>query len=395
MFSKRSDSIKQFIVMEILEKALSMEEEGADIIHLEIGEPDFDTPQKIIEGTYSKIKEGFTHYTHSLGILELRKALSDYKLKTRGTFFDPKTQFMVTGGTSPAFFNVISALINPGDEVIITDPAYPCYENFINFFGGKPIFVPIYEENEFDLDISELKKAISPKTKAIILNSPSNPTGLIIRDETLEKIADLVIEKDIWVISDEIYAELTYDGKIAPSLSEETYKKCHKRLIILDGFSKYWAMTGWRLGYIIAPPLLIERMLPIQQNFNICAPSVSQVAALYALECEKETKEMLSIYKKRREFIVNRINYIKGISCLMPKGAFYVFANIKDLNILSRDFALKLLEEVQVAICPAICPGIAFGPNGEGYVRFSYANNLENIKEGMKRVESFIKENFS
>ncbi|MHA1756764.1 MAG: aminotransferase class I/II-fold pyridoxal phosphate-dependent enzyme, partial [Promethearchaeota archaeon] len=216
-------------------------------------------------------------------------------------------------------------------------------------------------------------------------------TGLIIRDETLEKIADLVIEKDIWVVSDEIYAELTYDGKIAPSLSEETYKQCHNRLIILDGFSKYWAMTGWRLGYIIAPPLLIERMLPIQQNFNICAPSVSQAAALYALECEKETKEMLSIYKKRREFIVNRINYIKGISCLMPKGAFYVFANIKDLNILSRDFALKLLEEVQVAICP----GIAFGPNGEGYVRFSYANNLENIKEGMKRVESFIKENFS
>lgn len=388
MFSNRVNSIKPFIVMEILEKALEMEANGIDIVHMEIGEPDFDTPLKILNGCFTDIAKGKTHYTHSLGYIELREALSDYKMHTRNTYFDPKTQFMITGGTSPAFFNILSTLINAGDEIIITDPGYPCYENFITFFNGKPVFVQIYEENQFDLDIGELKKVITPKTKAIILNSPSNPTGQIIPESTLDEIANIIEKYKMWIISDEIYSELTYDGKIAPSLSDAQYKKCHDRLVILDGFSKFWAMTGWRLGYIIAPHRLINEMIKVQQNFLICAPSISQVAAIHALTCEEETKKMLEIYKSRRDYIFNRLNKIKGIKCLKPHGAFYIFANIKQLDISSMEFSLQLLEKAHVAICP----GISFGPNGEGFVRFSYPTDVQNINIGMNRLETFINE---
>lgn len=372
--------------MEVLEKALEMQENGIDIVHMEIGEPDFDTPARIVNGCLSDIKLGKTHYTHSLGYLELREALSDYKFKLRNTRFNPKNQFMITGGTSPAFFNILSTLLNPGDEVIITDSGYPCYANFVNFFGGKAIFMPIFEENEFDLEILSIKNAISSKTKVLILNSPSNPTGQIIKEETLENIADMMVKHDFWVISDEIYSELTYDGKVAPSLSDEKFKRCHHRLIVLDGFSKYWAMTGWRLGYIIAPPDLITKMMPVQQNFAICAPSISQSAAIHALKCEEETKEMLRIYKKRRNFIVKRINEIEGISCLEPKGAFYIFANIKQLKLSSMNFTFQVLEKAHLALCP----GISFGPNGEGYVRISYPTDIKNIEIGMERLENYI-----
>ncbi len=388
MFSKRLDSIKPFIVMEVLERALEMEQNGIDVIHMEIGEPDFDTPSRIVNGCFSDIKGGKTHYTHSLGYLELREALSKYKLQTRGTYFDPKTQFMVTGGTSPAFFNIFSTILNPGDEVLITDPGYPCYANFVNFFEAKPVFIPIYEEKEFDLDVNQLKNAITPKTKALILNSPSNPTGQIIPETTLNEIQEIVQKYKFWVISDEIYTEITYDGKIAPSLSDNKFKECHNRLIILDGFSKFWAMTGWRLGYIIAPEDLITKMMPIQQNFAICAPSISQAAAIHALKCVEETHEMLRLYKERRDFIVKNLNKMKGISCLEPKGAFYIFANIKELQTSSMDFAMNLLEKNHVAVCP----GISFGPNGEGYVRFSYPTDINNIRIAMERLKTFIDE---
>jgi aspartate/methionine/tyrosine aminotransferase len=390
MYSDRINSVKPFIVMEVLARALEMERNGIDIVHMEIGEPDFDTPSRIVDGCFSDIKDGKTHYTHSLGYLELREALSEYKLKTRGAYFDPNTQFMITGGTSPAFFNIFSTILNPGDEVIITDPGYPCYVNFVSFFGAKPVFIPIYEEKEFDLDVSQLKKSITQKTKALILNSPSNPTGQIIPESTLKEIQDIVVKNNFWVISDEIYAELTYYGEIAPSLSDEKFKESHNNLIILDGFSKYWAMTGWRLGYIIASEELIQKMMPIQQNFAICAPSISQAAAVHALKCEEETQEMLRLYKERRDFIVKDLNKMKGISCLEPKGAFYIFANIKELQISSMDFAMQLLEKNHVAICP----GISFGPNGEGYVRFSYPTDINNIKIAMDRLKVFINENF-
>ncbi len=386
MYANRIDSIKPFIVMEVLEKALEMELDGIDIVHMEIGEPDFDTPKRIIEGCFSDMEQGRTHYTHSLGIIELRDALSKYKEETRFTKFDPKTQFMITGGTSPAFFNVFSVLLNPGDEVIITDPGYPCYQNFARFFGAKPVFLPIKEEDNFDLDVDALKKLITPKTKALILNSPSNPTGQIISNNTIDRISSIIEKNNFWVVSDEIYSELTYSGKIAPSLSDNDYKNCHDKLIILDGFSKFWAMTGWRLGYIIAPPKLIKAMTPIQQNFSICAPSISQSAAIHALTCGEETKKMLDTYKVRRDYIVDHLNKLKGISCLVPNGAFYAFANIKDLEISSTKFCMTLLENARIATCP----GASFGPNGEGFVRFSYTTGMDNIKKGMERLKSFI-----
>ncbi|MBD3253968.1 MAG: aminotransferase class I/II-fold pyridoxal phosphate-dependent enzyme [Candidatus Lokiarchaeota archaeon] len=390
MFSKRIDTIQPFMVMEILAKAIEMEQRGIDVVHMEIGEPDFDTPKSIINGCVEEIKKGKTHYTHSLGILELRQALSDYKFRTRNTHFNPQNNIMITCGTSPAFFMLLSALLNPGDEVIISNPGYPCYQNFISFFGGSPVGVPIYENEEFNFNIKSLKEKISPKTKVLILNSPSNPTGQIIPHETLEQIANLIEKYNFWVISDEIYAELTYDGKMAPSLSEKQFERIHHKLIVLDGFSKYWAMTGWRLGYIITPSNLMEKIIPIQQNYFICAPSISQMAALYALNCEEETSEMLRIYKKRRDYIVREIRNIKGISCLIPKGAFYVFVNIKSLNIASLEFSMKLLENAHVATCP----GIAFGSNGEGFVRFSYPTRIENITKAIKRISSFVNQSF-
>lgn len=390
MISDRVKSINPFIVMDILDKAQKMERQGINVIHFEIGEPDFDAPSRVIQGCVKEIQEGKTHYTHSLGILELREALSKYKLQSRGTYFDPKKNIMITSGTSPAFFIIFSTLINPGDEVILTDPGYPCYVNFINFFGGKPVFVPIYEEDMFDLRIELLKKAITPKTKMIILNSPSNPTGQIIKYETLSEIAEIIMKNKIWVVSDEIYAELIYDSNIAPSLSQQEFKKCHNRLIVIDGFSKFWAMTGFRLGYIIAPEELIKLMTPVQQNFLICPPSISQYAGLYALECNNETQEMLRIYKERRDYIVQRINNIPLLSCIQPKGAFYIFCNIKKLEIGSLDLSILLLEKAHIAVTP----GIAFGSNAEGYIRFSYPTDIKNIKTGMDRLETFLKNDF-
>lgn len=363
-----------------------MEENGLDILHFEIGEPDFDTPEMIVNGCQQGLKEGMTHYTHSLGEFNLRAALAKYKEDTRGTYFDPNTQFMVTGGTSPAFLNVMATLINPGDEVVITDPAYPCYENFIRFFGGVPVRLRIFEEDEFDIRTDALKTIIDDKTKMVIINSPSNPTGQIIPEHSLDELADIINENKIWTISDEIYSNLTYDLEIAPSLSDKSFERCHDRLIVLDGFSKFWAMTGWRLGYIIAPPALIKAMMPIQQNFMICAPSMSQAAALHALECKDATQNMLGKYLERRNLIVKRLNEIDGISCLSPKGAFYAFANIKEISNDSMKFCYKMLDEAHLAATP----GISFGDNGEGFVRFSYPTDLSNIGEGMDRLTKFV-----
>ena len=386
MFANRIKEIEPFLVMTLLEKALQMEREGKNIVHFEIGEPDFDTPAPIIEGCFAEIEKGRTHYTHSLGYLDLRKTIADYKMTTRKTRYRPETEIMVTAGSSPAFLMVLGALLNPGDEVIITDPGYPCYINYIRFFQAIPKFLKIYEEDRFDLQIENLEALITHRTKLIILNSPSNPTGQIIPSNTLAKIADLIAEHKIWVISDEIYAELTYDLGLAPSLSEKKYERCHDRLIVIDGFSKFWAMTGWRLGYILAPEKLMNELIKLQQNFMICAPSVSQSAALYAFQCLEETDQMLQTYKTRRDLIVSRLNEIEGISCLPPAGAFYAFANIKALKRSSLKFSFDLLENAHIAATP----GIAFGENGEGYIRFSYPTGLENIEEGTSRLKKYV-----
>ncbi|MHA1793103.1 MAG: pyridoxal phosphate-dependent aminotransferase [Promethearchaeota archaeon] len=382
--AERTREIKPFIVMTLLEKAKELEKNGHDIVHLEIGEPYFKTPVPIQDAAINAIKQGKTHYTHSLGKQELREAIASYKHKSRKLKINPDNEIMITAGSSAGFFIVLATLINPGDEVIMTDPGYPCYKNFVKFFGGKPITVPVFEKDKFDLNIDEIRTKISQKTKAIILNSPSNPTGQIISEKNIKALADILLEHDIFAISDEIYAELTYSGKIAPSISE--IEEMKTKTIILDGFSKYWAMTGWRLGYIIAHPELLKEMNKVNQNFLICAPSISQEAAIKALECEDDTRSMLALYKKRRNFIIKRIKEIEGLSITEPAGAFYAFTNIKNVTNDSLKFAFNLLEKGHVAGTP----GIGFGTNGEGYIRFSFTNTMEKLEDGMNRLEIFL-----
>ncbi|MHA1999692.1 MAG: pyridoxal phosphate-dependent aminotransferase [Promethearchaeota archaeon] len=383
--SARVAGIKPFIVMTLLEKAKELERQGHAVVHLEIGEPDFDTPGAILDAAMRGCRAGATHYTHSLGTLALRESIAGYKKQSRNLSVDPGREIMVTAGSSPGFLMIMGSLLNPGDEVVITDPGYPCYQNFVRFFGGKPVPLPIHEEDNFNFNVDKFKELITDRTKIVMLNSPSNPTGQIIPRATLEEIATLAVEHDLWVVSDEIYAELTYTGRIAPSMS--VLNGMLDRVIVLDGFSKFWAMTGWRLGYIIAPPALLSEMNKVNQNFLICAPSMSQEAAIAALACKDETKNMLAKYRKRRDYIVKRISEMDGLSIVAPSGAFYAFSNIKELTHNSLEFSLNLLENVHVAATP----GIGFGENGEGYMRFTYTKEIPELEEGMNRLEQFIK----
>lgn len=381
----RVRNIDPFIVMTVLEKALAMERQGKKIIHFEIGEPDFNTPTPIIDAAVQACHEGQTHYTHSQGNSSLREAIAKYRKKSRNQQINPDQEIMVTAGTSPGFFVTLGTLLNPGDEVILSNPGYSCYPNFIRFFGGIPKFVDVFENEAFDFNMERLEKIITPRTKMILLNSPSNPTGQIIPEKSLKEIADLAIKHDLWVLSDEIYAELTYTGTIATTIASIPEMK--ERTIILDGFSKFWAMTGWRLGYVIAPAPLMAEMNKVNQNFLISAPSVAQIAALQAFSCQKETQFMLAEYTKRRDYITKRINQINGLSMLSPAGAFYAFVNAKQRTSDSLQFALDLLEHAHIAATP----GIGFGSNGEGYIRFSYCTDLKNIEEGMNRLETYLK----
>ncbi len=385
-FSQRVEEIKPFIVMELLARAQELERKGVNVVHMEIGEPDFDTPEVVRDAAMRGCKAGKTHYTNSLGYRELREAIALYKKDSRGLDIDVDREVMVTAGSSPGFLMAMGALVDPGDEVIVTDPGYPCYQNFIRFFGGVPKPVKIHENERFELDPEQLEKAITGKTRMVVLNSPANPTGQQISATALQRIADVVLQrKGIWVVSDEIYAELTYTGQIAPSIS--SIPEMRGRTIVLDGFSKMWAMTGWRLGYVVAPGPALKAMDKINQNFMICAPSVSQEAAIAALGCSKETAEMLRLYKERRDFITRRINAMSGISMKYPpSGAFYAFANCKAVSSNSMELAYALLEKGRVAATP----GIGFGDNGEGFLRFSYTTGLENIAEAMDRVERFL-----
>jgi aspartate/methionine/tyrosine aminotransferase len=386
-FSQRVGNIKPFIVMELLARAQELERKGANVVHMEIGEPDFDTPDVVRDAAIKGCRAGKTHYTNSLGYRELREAIARYKKDSRGLDLDVDREIMVTAGSSPGFLMAMGALVDPGDEVIVMDPGYPCYQNFIRFFGGVPKPVKIHEDKRFELDPERLEAAITGKTRMVVLNSPANPTGQQISEKALRRVADVVLaRKDLWVLTDEIYAELTYTGQIAPSIS--SIPEMRGRTIVLDGFSKMWAMTGWRLGYLVAPDPLMKAMDKINQNFMICAPSVSQEAAIAALGCSKETAEMLRLYKERRDVIVKRINEIEGISMKYPpSGAFYAFTNFSAVSRDSLKLAYELLEKGHVAATP----GIGFGENGEGFIRFSYTTDVANITEAMDRLERFLK----
>ncbi len=375
---ERLVDVNPFLVMDVLDRAKELERQGKEIIHLEIGEPDFDTPQKIRQAGIDALRSGETHYTHSMGIYELRQAVCDWYRKQYRVKLDPE-QVLITMGTSPGLLLVLSVLAGPGDEVLLADPGYACYPNFIRYLGAKPVFVQIHEEQRFQLTADQVKRRLSPRAKALLINSPSNPTGTLLEPEVMADLARLGIP----IISDEIYHGLVYTGR-ACSVLEFT-----SNAFVLNGFSKLFAMTGWRLGYVISPPAYVRTMQKLQQNFFISPAAFVQRAGIVALtEDHPELEEMRRIYDIRRREMVRLLREAGFGVTAEPTGAFYVFANAKAFSRRSLEFAFELLENTGVAVAP----GVDFGPNGEGYLRFSYASSVENIRKGIGRIARYLAE---
>ena len=383
MISKRTKEMTPFIVMDVLERAHEMERQGIHVVHLEVGEPDFDTPQCIKEAACRALEEGHTHYTHSLGMMELREAISSHYYKTYRVSVHPD-QVVISSGTSPAMFVMFSALLEKGDQVIISDPHYACYPNFIKFVQGEPVTVPVYEEDGFQYRPEAIQEKISNRTKAIFINSPSNPTGNLLSKDRMKSIASFSLEKGSpYIISDEIYHGLVYEGK------EHSILEFTEKAIVFNGFSKLYAMTGLRLGYMIAPKHFIRPIQKVQQNFFISANAMVQVAGIAALEhAGEDIATMKRIYNDRRQYMIRRLKDIGFGITVEPTGAFYVFANAKHISNDSYELAFDILEKAHVGVTP----GIDFGKNGEGYLRFSYATSMENIAEGMERLEKYLKQ---
>ncbi len=382
MVSKRTQELSSFIVMDVLEKAKEMERGGVHVIHLEVGEPDFDAPDCVKAAACRALENGHTHYTHSMGDRELREAIAQHYRATYGVGVEPD-QIIVTSGSSPAILLVFSALLDPGDEVVISDPHYACYPNFIRFVQGVPVRVPVFEEDGFQFRPEAIRAKLSTRTKAIFINSPSNPTGNLLSADRMREIAAMSAEPNgPMIVSDEIYHGLVYQGQ------DHSILEFTDRAFVLNGFSKLYAMTGLRLGYVIAPPALIRPMQKLQQNFFISANSMVQRAAIAALQCAGEdVARMKAVYDERRRFMIRRLREIGLGITVEPTGAFYVFANARHISTDSYKLAFDILEKAHVGVAP----GIDFGQNGEGYLRFSYASSMENIAAAMDRLERYFK----
>ena len=367
----------------VLAKAKELERQGKSIIHFEIGEPDFNTPENVKQAGIKAIQENFTHYSPAQGILELREAVAEYIHKTRGIDVSPEEVVITPGGKDVILFTA-SAILDEGDEAIYPNPGYPIYESAIKISGATPVPMPLLEENGFAFDRKEFEKLITPKTKLIIINSPGNPTGGILSQEDLEFIADIAKKNDIIVMSDEIYSRIIYEGEFHSIASIPGMKE---RTVILDGFSKTYAMTGWRLGYAVTNKELAKQFVKLATNSFSCVATFVQMAGIEALRGPQDTvEEMRKKYEERRNLIINGLNEVPGFSVLMPKGAFYAFVNITGTGKTSKEISDYLLNEAGVATLP----GTSFGKYGEGYIRFSYATSLDNIKEGLKRVKEAI-----
>ena len=370
---------------QILAKAQALEAKGRHIIHMEIGQPDFKTPQNIIEAAYRAMNDGYTGYTPTPGLPAARQAIADYAARHKNIVTN-KDEVVIVPGGKPVMFYTMLMLVNPGDEVIYPNPSFPIYESCINFAGGVPVPLRLTAENDFRLDADEFKSLITPKTKLVIINSPSNPTGGVFTREDVMAIAELLRDRpDIFILSDEIYDRLIFEGGAFSIASLPGFKD---RTIILDGFSKTYAMTGWRLGYGIMHPELAEHMTMLMVNSNSCAAAFSQMAAIEALTGPQDAVEtMRAAFMERRDYLVEALNAIDGIRCCLPKGAFYAFPDISAFGISGYEFATRLLDEAGVAAAW----GTAFGAFGEGYLRLSYATSIENIKIAVDRIEKFTK----
>ncbi len=368
---------------EVLAAARALEAQGKEIIHLEIGEPDFDTPGNIIEAACRALRSGKTHYTPAAGVPELRQAIAKYIASTRGIDVSPDQVVVVPGG-KPIMFYVIMALAEEGDEVIYPNPGFPIYESMINFVGAKPVPMPLREANGFSCDVHELASLVTERTKLIIINSPANPTGGVLSRDDLRAIAEIARERDIMVMADEIYSRILYEGEFAsiaslPGMAERT--------IILEGFSKTYAMTGWRLGYGVMPLELAPHITRLMVNSNSCTAAFTQYAGVEALTGPQDASaRMVEAFRERRDVIVEGLNRIPGIRCLKPKGAFYVFPNIEATGMGSKEMEQFLLHEAGVAALS----GTSFGAYGEGFLRLSYANSVENINKALNRIDDSL-----
>ena len=372
-------------IRKVNEKALAMERCGEKVIHFEIGRPDFDTPEYIKKAAIESLNAGNVFYTSNFGTMELRQAIAD-KLKRENGADYKATEIFVTAGLSEAVFAVLATILEEGDELLVPDPVWLNYINVPNLLNAAPVTYELKEENGYQLDLDEIKSKITPKTRAIVIVTPNNPTGGVLSQETLEGLAKIVIENDLLVISDEVYERLIYDGEKHVSIASLPGMK--ERTFTMNGMSKAYSMTGWRLGYVAAPEEYITVINKFHQHNTTCAVSFGQAAAVVALRDEgEEVNEMVKEYQRRRDYAVKAINEIDGISCLCPKGAFYIFINCKALGKTSAELADYLLENAKIALVP----GEVFGPGGEGYLRMSFANSYENIVEGCKRLGEAVK----
>jgi len=371
---------------EVLVKARALEAKGRDIVHLEIGEPDFDTPANIIGAATTALHKGWTHYGPSAGLPILREAIAEEVGRSRKVAVKPEEVVVVPGGKSIIFFTIL-ALVEEGDEIIYPNPGFPIYESMINFMGAKAVPIRLREEMDFRLDVNELARLINDRTKLIILNSPQNPTGGVLTRKDIEAIAAAIGDRDIMVLSDEIYSRLIYEGEDFSLMSVPGFKD---RTILLDGFSKTYAMTGWRLGYGVMRADLATHIARLMTNSNSCTASFTQVAGVEGLRGPQDSVDVMrEEFRRRRDRFVERINQIKGFSCRLPKGAFYTFPNITGTGWPSKKLADALLEDAGVACLS----GTAFGEFGEGYLRFSVANSIANIDKALDRIEQWVKKN--
>lgn len=379
-FAKRMETLGTETAFEVLAKAKALEKQGKEIVHLEIGEPDFDTPKNIKDAAIKAINAGYTHYGPSAGLPDFRETIAQYVSKTRGIKAEAD-EVVVTPGAKPIMFFSILALVNPGDEVLYPNPGFPIYESMINFVDAKPVPIPLPEENDFRLEPEFVKKHVTKKTKMIILNYPENPTGGVVTKEDLKVIADCIADRDdVFVLADEIYSRIIYEGKHESIASLPGMKD---KTILLDGFSKTYAMTGWRLGYGVMRKDIAQKVAQLMTNSNSCTCSFTQMAGLEALKGpQTEPEKMVAEFKKRREVIVSGLNGIKGITCKKPHGAFYVFPNIKGTGMDCRKLADHLLYNAGVAVLAGTC----FGKYGEDHLRLSFANSVENIKKALERI---------
>lgn len=380
LLSQHAMELKQGGIRAFFDKAAHLE----DVVSLGIGEPDFGTPRELIEESYQRMLKGATHYTQNAGAIETRTAVAKF-LKTYGVTRDPETEIIMTCGGMGALSLAFLCLLDPGDEVLIQDPQWLNYRAQVIFCGGVPVPVSVYEEDEFRLNVAKLEKHVTDRTKVLIINSPNNPTGAVLSREDLEAIAAFAKRYDILVISDEVYSGLVYDGK--KHLSIAALPNMAERTLVISSFSKMFAMTGWRLGYAAGNKEIIHKMILLQENLSACAPAPAQAVAKLAFDTMCGIEEMRTVYCERRNLMVDGLNGMKHISCLKPKGAFYLFVNIKKSGMSSADFADKLLAKQRVVTIP----GTAFGANGEGFLRMSYANSSENLEKALERINRFVK----